>query len=237
MGIYKMSNIFLNGTLQDILDTVSENTIDLPKWITVVDKNNIVDSITSNSENESLFLKQNNITGGNSEFSVTSSAVVGDENNVYSNTSVEEVNHGDEFSATSANIVGGNDDKEFSATSVEEANHGDDLVGGAANQDENQNSNDINQLIAMLTTETDTESEFESSNFKIQLGGGEHEDFDTVTSLTSTEQLENQLKTMFNLRGGAKKKKSKKKSKKKKSKKTSKKKKSKKTSKKKKSKG
>merc|ERR1711871_1522294 len=65
------------------------------------------------------------------------------------------------------------------------------------------NIQDINKLVSMLTSESET-----ITDDNLQLN-----EFDTVTSITSTSVLEDKLRELFNnqLEGGAKKKRSKKK--------------------------
>ena len=281
-----MSNIFLKSSLKNLLDSVTENTIDLPQWINVVNKNNVTESITKKTNLSAT----SDVQVGDSEFSATSDYQVGggcdhDHDKIeFSATSDYQVGGGGcnggnddhdkiEFSATSDYQVGGDCDHdhnkiEFSATSdyqvggdcddcgnshdhqLAYSETSDYQVGGGIDSylsdtsiDQSSNKNnellggntnsksDINNLIAMLTSDSETElnksSDFDTvvslsstetiqnkiNDLLAQKGG--HNNFDSIESLTNTDTLEQKISNIFTQEGaGKKKKKSKKKEKK-----------------------
>ena len=133
-----MSGIFLNNNIKNVFDSVSESSVKLPQWITIVDNaNNTEMSATSSMmpnmmNNVSATSSMMRQSGGNT--SATSSMVM---------------NHVGDLSATSTmNQSRG----KFSATSPMGLNQ----AGGAfsATSHNNASEQDVNKLISMLTSES-----------------------------------------------------------------------------------
>ena len=196
-----MSDIFVKGDINDLLSSVETDNVSLPQWLNIVDKR---ESETSDNELTDMYKKNVNsatsVTSVNN--SVTSTAQHGLLEREYSATSVNQLGGGD-FSATSImsqtsvlnqNI---NFNNNFSATSdnIKDLNlsvtsdNNDIFISQMGGKIEKTiaSPDDINNLINMLTTEP------------------ANNDFDTVTTLTNTTVLENQLRELLNQAGGGRK--------------------------------
>jgi hypothetical protein len=175
-----MSDIFVKGDINDLLSSVETDNVSLPQWLNIVDKR---ESETSDNELTDMYRK-----------------------NVNSATSVQNGLLENEYSATSVNMMSGGD---FSATSIMSQtsmlNSNFNNMNGlnlSVTSDNNDifisqmggnvektiaSPDDINNLINMLTSEP------------------ANNDFDTVTTITNTTVLENQLRELLNQSGGGKK--------------------------------
>merc|ERR1711998_64692 len=105
-------------------------------------------------------------------------------------------NGGNVDEATSKFLNSGEIDQKAGGILSETSN----LISSTSEANMTDINNDVNKLVDMLTTESD------SNDYK-------GETFDTISSGTNTEDLENQLRELLGQSGGARKKKSKKKSK------------------------
>merc|ERR1711908_153503 len=196
MGYIDMSEIFVKGDINDLISSVETENLTLPQWLNIVDKN---DNATSDNKLSEMYKNNYSETSDDKNSSVTSTAQNELFENNFSETSIENKNN-KLFSETSIDSVTSalrsqiNFNEDYSETS----DNNDIFISQMGGNVEKTmaSPDDINNLINMLTSEP------------------ANDNFDTVTTITNTTVLENQLRELLDQAGGAKKKSSKKASKK-----------------------
>ena len=175
-----MSDIFIKSDINDLISSVQSENLELPQWLNIVDNN-------SGSETS-----ENNLTNINDNKNILSETSINNalDNDVTSSVIPSNDINTDMLSATSDNIFTNNNNDIFIGQN------------GGNHEQSISSPEDINNLIAMLTSEKKTHNNVVDNNE----GNVENNDFDTVTSITNTSALEDQLRELLSQAGGAKKK-------------------------------
>ena len=183
-----MSDIFIKDNIDDLISSIESEKLELPKWVNSLEnKYNIKTNNTNISETSDFNITNNNNLSSTSDFNFenensesdsldSKNFSLSEKTNVSPTSNVEVDLNTELLSATSENLQMGGSDIFINNN---ETNFDKTL---ATSPDE------INSLINMLTTDENEKK------------------FNTETSLTETEELENKLKSILALQSGGKKK-------------------------------
>ena len=185
-----MSNLFLQNTLNNIFDTVTESKTELPQWVNIIDYN------VSETHNKASTVKQQGGSRRSKSYknkydadSATSSAFIGQfggagADSATSSAFIGQFGGAEADSATSSAFIG-----QFGGAGADSATSSAFIgqFGGAHHKKQSGGTNnEVNKLVSMLTSESQNNN----------LNG---------LSETNTETLEAQLRDILKQDGGAKK--------------------------------